>query len=128
MPGTGISQHEKNNTKERNQSVSAIPLINQGIYCSKTCLKRALKKKTKIGFQDRLSLNAGQQYCRMHQESILQYVRPSLSYHLSLRPLFCQFLSGRFKRVLLYIYFRFLSLYMTVLRASTLTDQGITLY
>ena len=26
---------------------------------SKTCLKRPRKKKTKIGFQDRLSLNAG---------------------------------------------------------------------
>ena len=28
-------------------------------------LKRPLKKKTKNGFQDRLSLNAGQKYCRM---------------------------------------------------------------
>ena len=34
---------------------------------SKTCLKRPLKKKTKIGFQDRLSLNVGQKYCRMLQ-------------------------------------------------------------
>ena len=34
---------------------------------SKICLKRPLKKKTKIGFQDRLSLNAGQKYCRMLQ-------------------------------------------------------------
>ena len=34
---------------------------------SKTCLKRPLKKKTKIGFQDRLLLNAGQKYCRMFQ-------------------------------------------------------------
>ena len=42
-----------------------------------------------------LSLNAGQKYCRMLQESILQYFRPSLSYHLSLRPLFCLYLSGR---------------------------------
>ena len=49
---------------------------------SKTCLKRPLKKKTKIGFQDRLSLNAGQKYCRMLQESILQYFRPSFSYIL----------------------------------------------
>ena len=32
---------------------------------SKTCLKRSLKTKAKIGFQDRLSLNAGQKYCRM---------------------------------------------------------------
>ena len=34
---------------------------------SKTCLKRPLKKKTKNGFQDRLSVNAGQKYCRMLQ-------------------------------------------------------------
>ena len=34
------------------------------LYYSKTGLKRPLKKKTKIGFQDRLSLNAGQKYCR----------------------------------------------------------------
>ena len=70
---------------------------------SKTCLKRPLKTNTKIGFQDRLPLNAGQKYCRMLQESMLQYFRPSLSYHLSLRPLFCQFLSGRLRQVLLYV-------------------------
>ena len=34
---------------------------------SKICLKRPLKKKTKIGFQDQLSLNAGQKFCRMLQ-------------------------------------------------------------
>ena len=34
----------------------------------KTCLKLPLKKNTKIGFQDRLSLNAGQKYCRMLQQ------------------------------------------------------------
>ena len=34
--------------------------------------------------------------------SILQYFRPSLSYQLSFRPLFCLFLSGRFTQVLLY--------------------------
>ena len=71
---------------------------------SKNCLKRSLQKKTRIGFQDRLSLNAGQKYCRMLQESILQYFRPSLSYHLSLRPLFCLFLVGRLRQVLLYVF------------------------
>ena len=35
---------------------------------SKTCLKRPLKKRPKIGFHERLSLNAGQKYCRMLQE------------------------------------------------------------
>ena len=34
---------------------------------SKTCLRRPLKKKTKIVFQDQLSLNAGRKYCRMLQ-------------------------------------------------------------
>ena len=39
----------------------------------------------------------------MFQESILQYFQPSLSYHLSLRPLFCLFLSGSLRQVLLFI-------------------------
>ena len=39
----------------------------------------------------------------MLQESILQYLRPSLSYHLPLRSLFCLFLSGRLRQVLLYV-------------------------
>ena len=38
---------------------------NQNIIFSKTCVKRPLSKRQKIGFQDRLSLNAGQKYCRM---------------------------------------------------------------
>ena len=32
---------------------------------SKTCVKWALSKRPKIGFQNQLSLNAGQKYCRM---------------------------------------------------------------
>ena len=34
---------------------------------SKTCLERPLSKRPKIGFQDKLSLNAGQKNCRMLQ-------------------------------------------------------------
>ena len=34
---------------------------------SKTCLKRPLSKRPKIGFQYQVSLNAGQKYCRMLQ-------------------------------------------------------------
>ena len=81
-------------------------------FCLKSssvpCLKRPLKNMSKIGFQDRLLLNAGQKYCRMSQESILQYFRPSLSYHLSLRPLICLVLSGRLRQVLLYISFMYM--------------------
>ena len=34
---------------------------------SKTCVKWPLSKRPRIGFQDQLSLNAGQKYCRMLQ-------------------------------------------------------------
>ena len=57
-------------------------LLSSYFVYSKTCLKWPPKRKgPKIGFQDRLSLNAGRKYCRM------QYFRPALSYHVSLRPL-----------------------------------------
>ena len=68
---------------------------------SKTCQKRPLSKRPKIGFQDQLSHNAGQKYCRMAKGSILQYFRPSLSYHLSLRSMFWLFLSGHLRQVLM---------------------------
>ena len=54
-----------------------------------------IKKKTK-NWLSRPSIAK----CRSKQ-SILQYFRPSLSYHWSLRPLFCLFLSGCFRQVLL---------------------------
>ena len=56
---------------------------------NKTCVKLPLSKRPKIGFQDQLSLNAGQKYL--------------ISYHLSLRSLFCLFLNGSFTQVLLYL-------------------------
>ena len=37
--------------------------------------------------------------------SILPYFGPSLSYHIPLKPLFCQILSGPLRPVLLYKYF-----------------------
>ena len=71
----------------------------------KPVLNSHLKRRPKVGFQDRLSLNAGQKYCRMLEVSILQYFQPSLSYHLSSRLLFCLFLSGCLRQVLLqYLY------------------------
>ena len=45
---------------------SRLSYMNKSLY-SKTCLKRSLIKMTKIGFHDRLSLNADQKYCRMLQ-------------------------------------------------------------
>ena len=40
-------------------------LVNQCCMYSKTCEKWPLSKRPKICFQDQLSLNAGQKYCRM---------------------------------------------------------------
>ena len=59
----------------------------------------------------------------MLQESILQYFRPSLSYHLSLRPLFLLFLSGRLRQVLLYFYTNFRFLQSDFYKASKKTDD-----
>ena len=51
---------------------------NYWIY-SKACLKRPLKMKTKISFQDRLSLNAGQKYLqnapREHSAIFLTFIK-----------------------------------------------------
>ena len=41
--------------------------ISIGFPYSKTCLKRPLSKRPKIGFQDQFLLNAGQKCCRMIQ-------------------------------------------------------------
>ena len=46
---------------------------------SKICVKRPLSKRPKIGFQDQLSLNAGQKYCRMlqgeHSAILLTFIK-----------------------------------------------------
>ena len=63
---------------------------------SKTFLKRPLKSRPKIGFQDRLSLHADQKY--LQNAAILS----TFIKLLLLRPLFCLFLSGCFRQVLLY--------------------------
>ena len=71
-------------------------------YC-KTCVKWSLSKRPKLGFQDQLSLNAGQKYkCIAECSKHSAILSPSLSYHLSIRFLFCLFLSGRLRQVLLY--------------------------
>ena len=62
---------------------------------SKTCAKRPLSKRQKICFQDQLSLNAGQKFCRMHQGEhsaiLLTFVK--LSFVIKI---FVLSMSGRF--------------------------------
>ena len=59
------------------------------IIYSKTCLKRPLKKKTKMGFKTDFCLMQVKSIAECSPWSILQYFRPSLSYLLSIRFLFC---------------------------------------
>ena len=95
-----MKPHESPRINKKSIYGDSWPVWNRGIReYSKTCVKMPFSKSQKIGFQDQLSLNEGQKYCS--NESILQYFSPSLTYHLSLRSLFCLFLSGRFTLVLM---------------------------
>ena len=70
---------------------------------SKTCVKRQLYKRPNLVFKTNYRLMQVKVIAECSKESILQYFRPSLSYHLSLRSLFGLFLSGCFTQVLLYV-------------------------
>ena len=71
----------------------------------KNLCKTAALKKTEycFFFKTNYRLMQVKSIAECSKGSILQYFRPSLSYHLSLRSLFCLFLSGCFTQVLLYI-------------------------
>ena len=56
------------------------------------------KEDQTLFFADRLSLIECQKYCIMLKESNMQYFRPSISYHLSSRPLFLSIFNGRYGR------------------------------
>ena len=64
-----LQQVYSRNTDIMQQTVLFYPkfsdLLSPYYVYRKTCLKWPLKKRTKIGFQDWLSLNAGWQYCIM---------------------------------------------------------------
>ena len=69
---------------------------------SKTCVKRPLSKQTKIGFQDQLSLNAGQQYCRMLQGEHSAILLIFIKLPFVIKIFVLSILSGRFTQVILY--------------------------
>ena len=68
-----------------NRAISRQGPFSEGSVYSKTCLKRPFKKKAKIGFQDKLSLNAGQKYCRMlqreHSALLLTFIKLPFAMH-----------------------------------------------
>ena len=71
---------------------------------SRTCLKRPLSKRPKIGFNTNYYLMQVKSIAECSNGSILQYFRPSFSYYFPLRSLLCLLLSGRLRQVLLYTY------------------------
>ena len=61
-----------------------------------------LKKKKKLVVKTNYRLLQVKSIAECSNWSSLQYFRPSFTYYLSLRSLFCLFLSGRFRQVLPY--------------------------
>ena len=68
----------------------------------KPVLSSHSKKTKKLVFKTEYCLMLVKSIAECSKGSILQYFRPSLGYHLPLRQLFCLFLSGRLRQVLLY--------------------------
>ena len=62
------------------------------------------KRRPKLVFNTNYHLMQVKSIEECSKRSILQYFRPALSYHLSLRSLFCLFLSSRLRQVLLYCF------------------------
>ena len=84
--------------KKANDHESAVSISIQLNLCKTVTLK-----KPEIGFQCQFRLMQVKSIAECSKGSILHYFRPSISYHLSLRSLFCLFLSGDFTQVLLYM-------------------------
>ena len=79
--------------------IMILPVIK---YYSKTCLKWPLSKKPKMVFNANYRLMKVKSIAECSPWSILHYLRPSLSHHLSLRSLFCIFLIVCLRQVLLF--------------------------
>ena len=69
-------------------------MLNAVAYSVKRVLNGHSQKGRKLVFKTNYSLMQVKSIAECSKGSILQYFRPSLSYHLSLRPLFCLYLSG----------------------------------
>ena len=59
--------HANNRYTDQTVHLRSLLCVFDIVKYSKTCLKRPLSKRPKVCFQDKLSLNAGQKYCRMLQ-------------------------------------------------------------
>ena len=70
---------------------------------SKTCVKRPLSKRPKIDFQDQISLNVGQKYCRMLQKEHSAILSTFIKLPFVIKTFVLSILSGRLTQVSLYI-------------------------
>ena len=61
------------------------------VHTVKTCVKWPLSKGRKLVFKTNYRLMQVKSIAECSEGSILQYYRPALSYHLSLRSMFCLF-------------------------------------
>ena len=66
------------------------------IYTVKPVLNSHSQKDQKIGFQYDYHLMQVKSIAECSKGSILEYFKPSLSYHLSFRPMFCLFFEWSF--------------------------------
>ena len=80
-----------------------------------------------MGFKATYRLMQVKSIAECSKWSILQYFRPSLSYQLSLRPLFYLFLSARFTQVLLYISHFFQSTCIQNLMALYISEHFVAM-
>ena len=68
-----------------------------------TCVKRPLSKRPQIGFQDQLSLNAGQKYCRMLPLEHSAILSTFIKLPFVIKIFVLSILRSRFTQVLLYL-------------------------
>ena len=73
------------------------------MYTLKPVLSGHSKRTPKLGFQTDYRLMQAKSIAECSNGSNLQYFQPSLGYHSSLKSLFCLFLGGCLRQVLLYM-------------------------
>ena len=94
------SQYLMDAAHDFRKRLKAYTATGKGKVCTvKPVLSGHLKKDKKLGFQTDYRLMQVKSIAEC--SSILQYFRLSLSYHLTLRSLFCLFWSGCLRQVLL---------------------------
>ena len=102
-------------------------MIWHGRYTVKSVLSGHSKRTPKLVFKTEYRLMQVKRIAECSDGSILQFFRPSLNYHWSLRSVFCLFMSGRLRQGLLYCCFSVRKILITAERLNTI-DTSICHY